>query len=215
MSQTRGKFITLEGVEGVGKTTNQRVIEAFLESKSIPFITTREPGGTLLAERIRTLLLTPSEEKISQDAELLLMFASRSQHLTERILPALSEGKWVICSRFTDSTYAYQGGGRGIPSERIAVLEQWVQGDFQPDLTFIFDLPVEVGLARASARGELDRIEQENVDFFNRVRRVFLDRAQRGSRYRKIDASKPLEAVQLDLLSALSDFYGLIAQSPC
>jgi dTMP kinase len=207
MSQSRGKFITLEGVEGVGKTTNQRVIEDFLESKSIPFVTTREPGGTLLAERIRTLLLEPSEEKISQDSELLLMFASRAQHLKELILPALSAGKWVVCSRFTDSTYAYQGGGRRISSDRIAVLEKWVQGDFQPDLTFVFDLPVEIGLARASARGTLDRIEQENVDFFNRVRQVFLSRAEHEGRYRKIDASKSLEAVQLDLLSALSDFY--------
>ena len=204
MSKSLGKFITLEGVEGVGKTTNQTFIQEFLSSRSIDFVTTREPGGTRLAERIRDIALAPDEEKISTDAELLLMFASRAQHLEQLILPALKEGKWVICSRFTDSTYAYQGSGRGIPESRIAVLESWVQKDFQPDLTLIFDLPVEIGLSRAHARGALDRIEQESVDFFNRVRQGYLARAKLSSRYHLVDASKSLPEVQAQIHQVLS-----------
>ena len=206
MPKARGKFITLEGAEGVGKTTNQRVVEEFLTSRSIPYVTTREPGGTVLAERIRSLLLTPTDEKMFAATELRLMFASRAQHLQQLILPSLAEGKWVICSRFTDSTYAYQGGGRGIAEPRIRELETWVQGDFHPDLTLIFDLPVEVGLARASARAKLDRIEQENVDFFNRVRNVFLKRARISSRYQVIDAAKTPEGVKADIFKVLSSF---------
>jgi dTMP kinase len=204
MSRSIGKFITLEGVEGVGKTTNQTFIQEFLSARSIDFVTTREPGGTRLAERIRDIALAPDEEKISTDAELLLMFASRAQHLEQLILPALKEGKWVICSRFTDSTYAYQGSGRGIPESRIAVLESWVQKDFQPDLTLIFDLPVEIGLSRAHARGALDRIEQESVDFFNRVRQGYLARAKLSSRYHLVDASKSLPEVQAQIHQVLS-----------
>ena len=204
MSRSLGKFITLEGVEGVGKTTNQTFIQEFLSSRSIDFVTTREPGGTRLAERIRDIALAPDEEKISTDAELLLMFASRAQHLEQLILPTLKEGKWVICSRFTDSTYAYQGSGRGIPESRIAVLESWVQKDIQPDLTLIFDLPVDIGLSRAHARGALDRIEQESVDFFNRVRQGYLARAKLSSRYHLIDASRSLPEVQAQIYQVLS-----------
>jgi dTMP kinase len=203
MHKKPGKFITLEGVEGVGKTTNQKFIEAFLASKSIEFVTTREPGGTSLAEKIREILLMPDAEKIGVDAELLLMFASRAQHLEQLILPALAEGKWVICSRFTDSTYAYQGGGRGVPESRIAALEDFVHQGFQPDVTLIFDLPVEIGLSRAHARGELDRIEQESVAFFNRVRAAYLERAKQSCRYHLIDASKPLPAVQSQIEAVL------------
>jgi dTMP kinase len=206
MQKKPGKFITLEGVEGVGKTTNQKFIEEFLASRSIEFLTTREPGGTRLAEKIREILLLPDEEKICVDAELLLMFASRAQHLEQLILPALAEGKWVICSRFTDSTYAYQGGGRGIPECRIAALEEFVHQGFQPNLTLVFDLPVEIGLSRAHARGALDRIEQENVDFFNRVRETYLTRAKASSRYYLIDASKSLLEVQSQVLNILSSF---------
>ncbi len=209
-----GKFISLEGVEGVGKTTNQKFIEEFLTQRSIPFISTREPGGTPLAEKMRSLLLTPSEEPLTADAELLLMFASRAQHLNQLILPALSQGKWVICSRFTDSTYAYQGGGRGVSKTRIAALESWVQGEFQPDLTLIFDLPAELGLARASARAPLDRIEQENIDFFNRVRQVFLERSTQSPRYHVIDASQSLEQVKDEIISVLTQHFGVLSQDP-
>jgi len=200
----RGKFITLEGVEGVGKTTNQRVIEDYLASHSIDFVSTREPGGTPLAERIRDLVLAPpDQEKISTDAELLLMFAARAQHLDQVIRPALAQGLWVICSRFTDSTYAYQGGGRGIPFNRIEILENWVHGDLQPDLTFIFDLSVETGLSRARARGALDRIEQENLEFFERVRQAYLHRARDSDRYHLIDASQSLEEIKAALIRTL------------
>ncbi|MDO8954920.1 MAG: dTMP kinase [Gammaproteobacteria bacterium] len=199
-----GKFITLEGGEGVGKTTSLDFIQAHLEAKGIDLVLTREPGGTPFAEKIRTVLLDPSSEKVAVDTELLLMFASRAQHLAELIKPSIAEGRWVICSRFTDSTYAYQGGGRGVDFERIRALENWVHGDFQPDLTLYFDLPVEVGMARAKARGHLDRIEQENVDFFERVRAAYLQRAKESRRYRIIDASQSIENVQKQLSDTLN-----------
>ena len=152
-----GLFITLEGPEGAGKSTNRDYLAARLCEQGLDVVLTREPGGTPLAEKVRELLLAPSDESMAADTELLLVFAARAQHLAQVIRPALARGAVVLCDRFTDATYAYQGGGRGLPVERIATLEQFVQGDLRPDLTLVFDLPVEVGLARAAARGRLDR----------------------------------------------------------
>jgi dTMP kinase len=194
-----GKFITLEGGEGVGKTTNLAFIQKYLESRGVEVIMTREPGGTPYAEMIRDLLLHKDGEKVSADTELLLMFASRAQHIAQLIKPALAAGKWVVCSRFTDSTYAYQGGGRGIAFERIATLENWVHGNFQPDLTLLLDVPVEIGMGRARQRALLDRIEREKNDFFERVRQAYLQRAKTASRYKVVDASQTLVRVQSDL----------------
>lgn len=168
-----GLFITLEGPEGAGKSTNREYLAERLRAAGIEVVLTREPGGTPLAERIREVLLAPIEEVMNPDTELLLVFAARAQHLAEVIRPALARGAVVLCDRFTDSTYAYQGGGRGLSLERIAALETFVQGDLRPDLTLVFDLPVEIGLARASARGRLDRFELEGQAFFNAVRNAF------------------------------------------
>lgn len=195
-----GLFITLEGPEGAGKSTNRDYLAERLRAAGCDLLLTREPGGTLLAERIRELLLAPSAEPMAADTELLLVFAARAQHLAQVIRPALSAGKVVLCDRFTDATYAYQGGGRGLAAERIAVLEQFVQGELRPDLTLVFDLPVEVGLARAAARGRLDRFEQEAQDFFEAVRQTYLARARLApQRYRLLDAAQPLAAVQAQL----------------
>ncbi|WP_194787750.1 dTMP kinase [Pseudomonas sp. UFMG81] len=192
-----GLFITLEGPEGAGKSTNREYLAARLREHGIDVVMTREPGGTPLAERIRELLLAPSDEVMAVDTELLLMFAARAQHLAEVIRPALARGAVVLCDRFTDATYAYQGGGRGLSVERIAILEAFVQGELRPDLTLVFDLPVEVGLARAAARGRLDRFEQEGQAFFEAVRQAYLQRAgQQPQRYSLLDAAQPLEAVQ-------------------
>lgn len=192
-----GLFITLEGPEGAGKSTNREYLAARLREQGVDVVMTREPGGTPLAERIRELLLAPSDEAMAADTELLLMFAARAQHLAEVIRPALARGAVVLCDRFTDATYAYQGGGRGLPVERIAVLEDFVQGELRPDLTLVFDLPVEVGLARAAARGRLDRFEQEGQAFFEAVRQAYLQRAaQAPQRYSLLDAGQSLEAVQ-------------------
>lgn len=195
-----GLFITLEGPEGAGKSTNRDYLAERLRAAGCDLLLTREPGGTLLAERIRELLLAPSAEPMAADTELLLVFAARAQHLAQVIRPALAAGKVVLCDRFTDATYAYQGGGRGLAAERIAVLEQFVQGELRPDLTLVFDLPVEVGLARAAARGRLDRFEQEAQDFFEAVRQTYLARARLApQRYRLLDAAQPLAAVQAQL----------------
>lgn len=195
-----GLFITLEGPEGAGKSTNRDYLAERLRAAGCDLLLTREPGGTPLAERIRELLLAPSAEPMAADTELLLVFAARAQHLAQVIRPALAAGKVVLCDRFTDATYAYQGGGRGLAAERIAVLEQFVQGELHPDLTLVFDLPVEVGLARAAARGRLDRFEQEAQDFFEAVRQTYLARARLApQRYRLLDAAQPLAAVQAQL----------------
>lgn len=192
-----GLFITLEGPEGAGKSTNRDYLAAQLRNHGLDVVLTREPGGTPLAEKIRELLLAPSDEKMDADTELLLMFAARAQHLAGVIRPALARGAVVLCDRFTDATYAYQGGGRGLSVERIAILEHFVQGGLQPDLTLLFDLPVEVGLSRAAARGRLDRFEQEGQGFFEAVRQAYLSRAEADSqRYRLLDASQPLAQVQ-------------------
>lgn len=205
-----GLFITLEGPEGAGKSTNREYLAECLRAEGIEVLLTREPGGTPLAERIREVLLTPGDEVMNADTELLLVFAARAQHLAEVIRPALARGVVVLCDRFTDSTYAYQGGGRGLSLERIATLETFVQGGLRPDLTLVFDLPVEVGLARASARGRLDRFELEGRVFFDAVRSAYLKRAEADpKRYRLIDAAQPLAQVQQSLDALLPQLLGL------
>lgn len=195
-----GLFITFEGPEGAGKSTNLQVFAKVLSDAGCQPLLTREPGGTPVAERIRDVLLSHHEESMCADAELLLMFAARAQHLHGLIKPALAAGRVVISDRFTDATYAYQGGGRGIPVERIASLETWVQGELRPDITVIFDVPVEVGMARARARSELDRFEVEQQSFFEAVRRTYLARAAaEPERYRVIDASGDLSQVAIAL----------------
>jgi dTMP kinase len=197
---SRGLFLTVEGVEGVGKSTNIDFIADKLKAADIPFVLTREPGGTPLAEGVRELLLQRRQESVSENTELLLMFAARAQHIDQVIEPALNDGCWVVCDRFTDATYAYQGGGRGVPVNKIADLERWVQGDLRPDFTVLLDAPVELGLRRARQRAELDRFEQETLGFFESVRDAYLAMAKaEPGRYRLIDASQPLEGVQHDL----------------
>ncbi|UCC55761.1 MAG: dTMP kinase [Gammaproteobacteria bacterium] len=195
-----GKFITVEGIEGVGKTTNMEYLQQLIMAAGKELVVTREPGGTPLGEAIRTLLLDPAYKGMDPDCELQLMFAARAEHLDKVIKPTIEAGRWVLCDRFTDATYAYQGGGRGLDMEKIAILEQLVQGDFRPDLTLLLDVPVEVGLARAGNRSAPDRFEQEQVEFFERVRRAYLEMAAtHNDRYRVIDASQPLENVQRQL----------------
>lgn len=198
----QGLFITVEGTEGVGKSTNIAFIENWLKENDIPFISTREPGGTELGEQLRNLLLHGGD--VSDKAELLMMFASRAQHLNEKIIPALEQGKWVVCDRFTDSTFAYQGGGRQLPLAWISGLEGLVHGDRQPDLTLLLDAPVEIGMARAAKRSAADRIESESLAFFNRVRHQFLDRAKQFERYTVVDATQPLDVVQAKINERLS-----------
>lgn len=201
-----GLFVTLEGPEGAGKSTNLDYLAQHLREQGADVLVTREPGGTALGERVRGLLLDPCDEPMAADTELLLVFAARAQHLAQVIRPALARGALVLCDRFTDATYAYQGGGRGLPARRIAELEQFVQGDLRPDLTLVFDLPIEVGLARAAARGRLDRFEQESREFFMAVREAYLRRAASDpARYRVIDAAQPLERVQAFLQRLVPD----------
>ncbi len=203
----RGRFITLEGSEGSGKSTNLDFIYRRLQQAGIDVVLSREPGGTLLGESIRELLLDHRHQAMASDTELLLMFAARAQHLNELIVPALEQGKWVLCDRFTDATYAYQGAGRGIPHQRIAQLEQWVQGELRPDLTIFLDLPVAQGLARAGERAELDRFEREEIEFFERVRQGYLGlAASQPRRYRVIDASPALPEVQSQLETVLDEY---------
>lgn len=210
-----GKFITIEGTEGVGKTTNIAFIQQWLRSRNVDFITTREPGGTPLAEEIREILLSPRAEKMASSAELLLMFAGRAQHLEQVILPALKRGQWVICDRFTDATYAYQGFGRGMDHDLITNLETLVQGPLRPDFTLVLDIPVELGLQRAGERSSPDRFEQEEIAFFERVRKGYLRLVQRDPhRYLIIDASESLDNVQASIAKALSDFCLSAALSP-
>ena len=204
----RGKFITIEGTEGVGKTTNIQYIQDWLLAKELSFIATREPGGTPLAEQIRELLLVPRDELVCNTAELLLMFAGRAQHLNQVIEPNLNQGAWVLCDRFTDATYAYQGAGRNMSDSLIAELETIVQGSLRPDLTLILDIPVELGLKRASDRSEPDRFEQEKMAFFQAVRNGYLSIAQQDpQRCVVIDASQSLDAVQESIQSALDAFW--------
>lgn len=200
----RGYFITFEGTEGVGKSTQLKHAENWLKVRDVDVVVTREPGGTPLAEDIRKLLLTPREESVNDVAELLLVFAARAQHLNTLILPHLQAGRWVLCDRFTDATYAYQGGGRGVSRKLISVLENLVQSELRPDHVILLDAPVEIGMSRAKKRGELDRFELETVAFFERIRRTYLERAAKWpERYHTLDAAQPLEAVSEQLSHTL------------
>ena len=200
-----GRFITVEGGEGVGKTTQLAFIREYLEQAGHWVVLTREPGGTALGEEIRSLLLGHRHDGMAPATETLLMFAARAEHLERVIRPALAAGRWVLCDRFTDATYAYQGGGRGLPPERIAVLEDWVQGELRPDLTLLFDLPVAAGLQRAGRRGAADRFEREKADFFERVRAAYLERAWRDpDRHRIVNAARPVETVRTEVESILA-----------
>lgn len=202
-----GKFITLEGGEGAGKSTCVPLIEEDIKKAGFNVLLTREPGGTKFSEKIREILLAPTDTLIHEDTELLLMFAARAQHLKEKIIPALKQGTYVVCDRFTDATFAYQGGGRGVDKKRIEILEQWVQGDLRPDITILFDIPVADGLARASKRSDPDRFEQEKMDFFERVRDNYLSAADaQPDRFRVIDASKSLADVTSQLSSVMKNF---------
>ena len=203
----KGKFITLEGGEGVGKSTNIDFIRAYLEAHHIPLVMTREPGGTPLAEKIRGILIASQTETISEQTELLLMFAARSQHINQVILPALSAGKWVLCDRFTDATYAYQGGGRRMDIKTIEWLERIVQGNLKPDLTLLLDAPVNIGMQRAEQRGTLDRFEQEKLHFFEDVRRAYLLQANLNpERIKVINANQSLANVQQVIIETLQRF---------
>lgn len=202
----KGIFITIEGIEGVGKSTALRYLQHHFEKEHRQYVVTREPGGTPIAEDIRRVILTPADEKMCSDTELLLMFASRAQHIHNVIYPALEEGKIVVCDRFTDATYGYQGGGRGISMDRIRILEQWVQKGLEPDLTILLDAPPEVGLHRITSRGAKDRIEQEKLDFFERVRDTYLERAKKYARFKIIDATLPIEEVQSTLKNILANY---------
>lgn len=203
----RGAFISVEGGEGVGKSTNIAVLEQWLTTAGIPYRLTREPGGTPLAEAIRDLLLAVHEEPVAPMTELLLIFAARAQHLEQVILPALESGKWVICDRFTDATYAYQAGGRQLPVAEVAQLEAQIQGELRPDLTLLLDTPVSVGLARAGERGELDRFEQERREFFERVRASYLARAQaEPERFRVVNTDRELDAIAAEIRGHMDDF---------
>ncbi len=200
-----GRFITLEGIEGAGKSTIARYIAEWLQAHHLPAVVTREPGGTPLAERVRELVLQPDGEAIPAAAETLLMFAARSIHLANLIRPALARGEWVVCDRFTDATRAYQGGGRGVDAGSIESLATLVHGDLMPDLTLLLDLPVAVGLARVQARrGHTDRFEQERGPFFERVRAAYLAVAHADAqRFCVIDAARELPQVQAAVAQAL------------
>lgn len=203
----QGKFITVEGIEGAGKSTCMQVLVDTLKVQDITFIQTREPGGTALGEDIRDLLLGHKHTGMAYQTELLLMFAARAEHLQQKILPALNAGQWVICDRFTDATYAYQGAGRRLAIDSIAVLENWVQGELRPDLTLLLDLPVELGLQRAGKRSAPDRFESENLVFFKRIRQGYLDIAkQQPQRVKVIDATQPLAAVSALVMQHIQGF---------
>ncbi|MBL4711628.1 MAG: dTMP kinase [Gammaproteobacteria bacterium] len=205
------KFITLEGIEGVGKTSNLHYIQGLLELSGHSCVVTREPGGTLLGEALRELLLSHSDDSMSADAELLMMFAARAEHLNKVIRPALENNQTVLCDRFTEATYAYQGGGRQLDVDKISKLEVWVQEDLRPDLTLILDAPVEVGRARAGRRSEPDRIEKEHDAFFQRVRKAYINLAERyPHRICLINASVELDAVQLQIHKKLLEYNILI-----
>lgn len=208
-AEKRGVFITLEGTEGAGKSSNLSFINDFLRSRNIDLIVTREPGGTPLAEEIRSLLLTPRSEKICANTELLLIFAARAQHLQQLIEPSLRSGQWVLSDRFTDASFAYQGGGRQMNMDTISQLERMVQGDLRPDLVILLDVPVEIGMRRVLKRGALDRFEQENIAFFERVRESYLQRAKAmPDSYAVIDAKQSLAKVQQDIVSILEPYLG-------
>ena len=205
----RGRFITMEGGEGAGKSTMMGRVADWLESAGHRVVRTREPGGTDLAEKLREILLDRNTISLSGRAELLLMFAARAQHLEELIRPALVRGDWVLCDRFTDATWAYQGGGRGLPRDEIGSLETLVHGDLQPDLTLLLDLPVELGMKRAARRSQADRFEQESTLFFERVRNAYLERAEAApERFAVINAASNMEEVWSQIKSVLHQRMG-------
>lgn len=197
----RGRFITLEGVDGAGKSTHLSWFVDRLRAAGLEVVQTREPGGTPLAEKLRALLLN---EPMRLDTETMLMFAGRCEHVRTVVEPALAQGRWVVCDRFTDATYAYQGGGRGLEAERIAVLEQWVHGDLQPDVTWLFDVPLEVARERLGRGRTLDRFEREDDAFFERTRAAYHARAAADpARFRIVDSTLPIEAVRASLAAQL------------
>lgn len=199
-----GRFITIEGIEGAGKSTQLDTVRRRLDEAGIGVVVTREPGGTPIGEAVRGLLLDPENRGMDPDTELLLMFAARAEHVSKVIRPALEAGRWVLSDRFTDATFAYQGGGRGVAAERIAALETWVQGDLRPDLTLLLDLPVEAGLARIAGRGHPDRFEREERAFFQRIRDNYLVRARaEPERFHRIDAAAPVEEVSAAVRAAV------------
>lgn len=203
----QGHFITVEGGEGAGKSSNLAFIQTLLEAAGKRVLFTREPGGTPLGEAIRELLLGHKHTGMADDTELLLMFAARAEHLQRKILPALEQGAWVLCDRFTDASFAYQGAGRGIADDRIALLERFVQGELRPDLTLLLDLPVEIGMERAGNRSQPDRFEREEVSFFEMVREGYLRIAAREpERVRVIDASPALEVVQQQIADVIQAY---------
>ncbi|MFO1423186.1 MAG: dTMP kinase [Candidatus Competibacteraceae bacterium] len=200
-----GQFITVEGGEGAGKTTQLAFMREYLEQRGHQVTLTREPGGTALGEEIRSLLLGHRHDGMALATETLLVFAARAEHLERVIRPALAAGHWVLCDRFTDATYAYQGSGRGLPPERIAMLEDWVQGGFRPDLTLVFDAPVAVGLERAARRGAADRFEREETAFFERIRAAYLDRARHDpDRCQIVNADRPVAVVRAEVETILA-----------
>jgi dTMP kinase len=204
----RGRFITLEGGEGAGKSTLLAGLRDYLLQRGVTLLQVREPGGTALGEAIRSIVLDPAHPDISAESELLLMFAARAQLVRERILPALDTGQWVLCDRYVDASYAYQGGGRGQPVERIAELERWACAGLKPDLTLLLDLPVATGRARAAGRGAADRIETEADAFFERVRDAYRKRADpEPARFRVIDASQTPDSVLHDALAATAHLF--------
>lgn len=204
----QARFITLEGSEGVGKTTNLEHIKSLLTEQGIDFVVTREPGGTELGEQLRELLLGHKHDGMADETELLMMFASRAEHLDKVIKPALEKGQWVLCDRFTDATYAYQGGGRGIDFKRIEILEDYVQGSCRPDLTLLLDAPIEVGRERANKRSAPDRFEKEQIDFFDKVRAAYLKRATNDpDRMKVINAALDLTAVKSQITDQINTFF--------
>lgn len=203
---TAGRFITLEGIEGVGKSTHVGAIESALAARGVTVVRTREPGGSPVADRIRSLLLDPEGEAPTAETELLLLFAARAEHIARVIRPALEAGQTVLCDRFTDATYAYQGGGRELGTERIGVLEDWVQAGLHPDRTILLDAPVDIALERARGRGAVDRFERETAAFFERARAVYLERARREpTRFRVVDATGPLGEVSAAVVAAAEE----------
>lgn len=211
----RGVFITVEGVEGVGKTTNLTFMRDWLNNAGLELVCTREPGGTPLAEELRALLLRNRDESVDHYAELLMVFAARAQHLNQVIEPALQKGKWVLCDRFTDATFAYQGGGRKLPESVITTLEQLVQRGRHPDRTFYLDLDVDIGLARARGRGETDRFEREQREFFESVRSAYWRRVRENpSRFSVIDAGASLDQVQAHIAAELATLLAHHRQLP-
>lgn len=204
MSNSKGMFITLEGSEGVGKTTSLNFVNDYIESLGHKVLLTREPGGTPMAEELRNILLSDREEKVESDTELLLMFAARCQHVNQVIKPALEKGIWVICDRFVDASYAYQGGGRELGFKRIQLLEDWCLNGFKPDLTLLLDMSVEEGIARTKKRGKADRFETEKMAFYQKIRDAYLKRAaQEPQRMYVIDAAPAISEVQGSLEAAL------------